>query len=875
MTDMIKIRWIKGGKWIRGACALAGIVLLCGCYGEVDDSSTSPEEEMSQIGDVEKVENSSKEPVEIAIERKVTEDQDKTFIEAMDRLNQASVLPEDFYTNELVVEDSWEKYGIGDPFVFRWNGMYYLYPSTKDFNVGIRVWTSKDMVNWEYGQEVAGEELTEGAYAPEVTYYNGTFYMCTSPAGQGHYVLTSDSPLGPFKAVTDNFGHLIDGSFFIDDDSRFYFYNSGDKGIQGIETPDLMDITGAKVLNAYMNWWTEGPMVIKREGIYYLTYTGNHLDSTGYRINYSTSTEGPLGPYEVGNNNPIAINTEGNITGIGHNSTVMGPDLDSYYMMYHSSDYSTGPRIRSLNMDRFLFNGRRLTVSGPSEYSQPVPERPVFEVYGLDQAPAGESLLEEAEADGVKAVLSNQISHEAYTAEYNVMSGKQDKAVSLIFSYIDDQNYGQIFLDYQGETFSLLQYKDGQVTRKAFDLFDGYNKEVLHTFRLQVAGDSVDVYIDQMLKGQVTDMSFGGGKIGYSWQENQPDIGYTAFSDKVHGSSDYTAYKGVPGILEAVHYLPGQGTGYQTGYHEEAGLFRKSDAVKISKDESGIYSVNLEHAGDWLSYHVNVEKPGLHTVTLLGQVPSQATGFEVYMDGNLVGNIGVGGESTYDKGKFIGGNIDLEAGCHTLTFRKVTEGTMVVSAFELEPVTTEFLFENPLNDGVVSAKEASYIGGRGKWGIWDSKKDGYVPDKDVKDVKVLFGPESLQDYSVDFDLMIKDGDSIGSAGLLIRSSEESYFEHQIDAAAIAYYVSFDRLQVTLTKLNYGREHIAGAKIKIEDDKSYHVRVEAEGSTIRVYWDGGQEAILEYTDPEAYITGRTGFWSKDSKMYFKNLKIESF
>ena len=41
-----------------------------------------------------------------------------------------------------------DDYGIGDPFVMRWNGMYYMYPSTCEDRV--RVYTSRDLINWTY-----------------------------------------------------------------------------------------------------------------------------------------------------------------------------------------------------------------------------------------------------------------------------------------------------------------------------------------------------------------------------------------------------------------------------------------------------------------------------------------------------------------------------------------------------------------------------------------------------------------------------------------------------------------------------------------------------------------------------------------------------
>ena len=86
------------------------------------------------------------------------------------------------YQNHIEIEGQWGEsihtgeggqYGIGDPFVMRYNGKYYLYPSTSDPCSGIKVFESDDLVHWTYkGFAVPeSEETSHGAYAPEVVYY--------------------------------------------------------------------------------------------------------------------------------------------------------------------------------------------------------------------------------------------------------------------------------------------------------------------------------------------------------------------------------------------------------------------------------------------------------------------------------------------------------------------------------------------------------------------------------------------------------------------------------------------------------------------------------------------------------------------------------
>ena len=51
-------------------------------------------------------------------------------------------------SNDFVPEQ-WPNYGIGDPYVFRFNGMYYLYCSSRDNWNGVRAWKSTDLVRWQ------------------------------------------------------------------------------------------------------------------------------------------------------------------------------------------------------------------------------------------------------------------------------------------------------------------------------------------------------------------------------------------------------------------------------------------------------------------------------------------------------------------------------------------------------------------------------------------------------------------------------------------------------------------------------------------------------------------------------------------------------
>ena len=267
-----------------------------------------------------------------------------------------------------------QKHGdFADPFVLRFNGTYYLYCT----NPGVRCWQSDDLLHWTYRGEAVPEDEFPGLvpFAPEVVYENGWFYMYTSPHGLGHYVLRSASPLGPFWKITPNIGHAIDFSVFIDDDGAWYAYWADDRGILGCRMTSPTEFGTPQYIGAYLHGWTEGPFVVKRGGMYHLTYTGNHFLSKGYRI-HGASAAHPLGPFTDYDHNPLAVRTEGTVVGLGHSSTVCGPDLASDWMFYHNLNPD---RTRDLDLDRVLFRESDSFLLGPTAAPMPAPKRPDYQ----------------------------------------------------------------------------------------------------------------------------------------------------------------------------------------------------------------------------------------------------------------------------------------------------------------------------------------------------------------------------------------------------------------------------------------------------------------------------------------------------------------
>ena len=293
------------------------------------------------------------------------------------------------YTNPVVK-------GIADPYILTYDGMYYLY-GTANAGTGFKVWTSADLVNWEAGGFVAHKDNImgdTGFWAPEVYHYKDRFYMFYT-AQEYTYVAVADSPYGPFASAMDKslFDFpAIDSSLFIDDDGKIYLYFSkmvyeGEfhQELWGCEmNSDLLSykentLTFFTTPTDWEGWVNEGPFMLKHNGYYYLTYTGQMYMYSDYGSSYAVS-DSPLGKFEKFANNPI-LDADSYIKGTGHHSFAFSPDGSEMFIVYHCHDKDyDGMKglVRHICIDRAKFVPTEsgideLKVYGPTVTSQPMP----------------------------------------------------------------------------------------------------------------------------------------------------------------------------------------------------------------------------------------------------------------------------------------------------------------------------------------------------------------------------------------------------------------------------------------------------------------------------------------------------------------------
>lgn len=742
-----------------------------------------------------------------------------------------------------IQKETWYDYGTGDPFVMRWNGEYFLYMSTRDNETGVKCFTSRDLVNWSYCGLCCTEEITKGAYAPEVYYYNGNFYMYTSPAGHGHYVLKSESPTGPFVKASENLGLSIDGSVFMAADGKWYFYHAGGSGIEvnRMTSPVSMEPFNTAI-NARMGGWTEGPMVIQENGRYFITYTGNHVLSKGYRINYSVGS-GPLN-FQPSEENPILIHTTGDIVGIGHSSTVKGPDLDSFYIVYHTltGRAREGMPKREMNIDRIAFNGDRLDILGPTNTPQQLPDMPLLAEWfdeWLNLPADTRHLLEgELEAD--------------FTAEFNLALGSAESSVGGLFLFQDEENYGCFRLSAGSQDVEVVVKENGAESGYSFPLIQSFNEpaalDVIQTFQIERSGDAVSLYFQDRLIGTFP-CTISHGQLGYFTEGCDGWFGFLGGSAFSGGDSIKAYSKPVPGTIQGVHYSSASGN------------------VQTVEGSGGTEDIQ-GGGGNWADYCVNVDRTDAFDFAISYASESGGTA-RLYLDDAVIMEglelPPTGGTTLHTAQKY---GLRLSEGEHIL--RLEWDGLVTVSEISFachEDVTPFTACFDEFPENILTADGQT-------WSIQDGVLT--LSDRNQPVGKQVYGSEAWRDYEVSADVTVTEGSM--DAGVIFRVSNPATGGAGDDPMLgtyffQGYYAGITERALVLYKVNYGREELAQAAMEFELDRTYRITARAQGNDLTILVDG--EVCLEYTDNDRpFLCGAVGVRGLLCSCGFDNLELSS-
>lgn len=864
-TGFMKNKTYKKRIFGLAAAILAGGVFLCGCTGDNKDSGTKKQYDPST---------------------RVATDKGEQVFSVDDNY--------DRYNNYVELYDGdGDVYDIGDPFVFRFDGKYYLYTSlngNKKYSGKIPCWKSDNMVDWTWSgwaydpQSSSESSETYIAFAPEVVYYKGWFYMCESRRGQGHYFFRSDKPNGPFTLISKNMGLGIDGSFYLHDDGQLYFLSALDeyRGL-GYCTIDFTESNGSaqvvlgktqKIENANLNGWTEGPGYFKRNGFTYLTYTGNHVDSSGYKVAYSYTKGGlPFADLSskwynttlistgLDNESPLGYGAKStlkqvtNYRGLGHSSNVIGPDLDGIYTAYHNAnrinyDNTMVSSVRKYNLTRYFTNGSYVLTDGLGNYSKIKPT-------AADYTASGEQLAVSGNFN-----LSAQKTQNVYTAEIN-FTLKNGKGTA-VFGYTDENNYSSVIID--GTDLSYSQTINGKTTRIASaKVAVSSNTNAIHTVKVVNGSHKTQIYYDNMLMA-TSDKTASGGYAGVTGGAAATSL---QLNNDAFGTSDFETVKDLTGSFAANAYLKGENRGYSI-----ADAKVKRDGVRQGEKESTVYSSENDayalilKSEDWVKYLVDAPETDDYSLSLTVGAQSKGCIFEIIIDNDKIIKAEIPEDLDFGSAAYANVNVGsfaAEKGVHTLKIR-VFDGTLDVLNFSTSKNATEL---GQVTDSLRDKNSSVFTQKVGTKASFSAA--GLMTNSADDRTLMLTGSRGVSNY--EFSVNVKIVSQEAQGGILFRMNDFSHTDYkttQLGTEFDGYYLSIGKYLVNLYKTSHGKEQLKLGGTKPPSGQSFgdgaqvRVTVRCENSNITVYLNG--EEFLTCTDAEGYTSGYIAFFTEKGSSY---------
>lgn len=240
-----------------------------------------------------------------------------------------------------------------DPSIVRVGEDYYLVNSTFEWWPGVRLWHSKDLVNWEQlpsplnrvsQLDMLGDPTSGGIWAPDLTYDGKRFYLVFTDVktkkgryyNNHNYVVWADSIHGPWSEPVYLNSTGFDPSMLHDTDGRKYVVNmrNGFKGVLVQEYDPVSQKLIGEVRNVFRGTkigFTEGPHIY-HIGEWYYCLVAEGGTGYGHCVTMARS-KSIWGPYEVDPENPMATSDQDNpelLQKCGHGDLVETPDGEWY-----------------------------------------------------------------------------------------------------------------------------------------------------------------------------------------------------------------------------------------------------------------------------------------------------------------------------------------------------------------------------------------------------------------------------------------------------------------------------------------------------------------------------------------------------------------
>ncbi len=273
-----------------------------------------------------------------------------SFTQTKNELPYTADLGNGMYQNPILAGD------YADPSILRDGDDFYLTHSSFYYCPGLMVWHSKDLVNWQPIGHALRQYLGS-VWAPELIKHKDKYYIYFPIQGT-NYVVTADSPAGPWSDPVEIKVEKIDPGHVVGPDGTRYLYFSGGYYVE-LSDDGLSAVSEMK--QVYEGWpipqeWLiqcmclESPKIIYHDGYYHLIVAqgGTAGPPTAHMV-VTARSKSPTGPWENSPYNPIVHTWSSSEKwwAKGHGSMVQDLD-DKWWIVYHGYEngyYTLGRQI--------------------------------------------------------------------------------------------------------------------------------------------------------------------------------------------------------------------------------------------------------------------------------------------------------------------------------------------------------------------------------------------------------------------------------------------------------------------------------------------------------------------------------------------------
>lgn len=235
-----------------------------------------------------------------------------------------------------------------DPSVCRVGDVFYLVNSSFAYFPGVPIFHSTDLINWkQIGHSLTRKSqvdltnagVSQGIFAPTISYHDGTFYMVTTNiSGKGNFLVYTNDPAGEWSEPVWLEEKGIDPSLYFEGDKCYITTNPNNI----IHLSEINPKTGKQLSESKPIWggtggrYPEAPHLYKKDGWYYLLLSEGGTEY-GHTVTIARSRN-IEGPYQSNPANPIlthiGVETQAHpIQGTGHADLVQAEN-GSWWMVF-------------------------------------------------------------------------------------------------------------------------------------------------------------------------------------------------------------------------------------------------------------------------------------------------------------------------------------------------------------------------------------------------------------------------------------------------------------------------------------------------------------------------------------------------------------